>query len=452
MTPPTNQPVRSVFASVQLALLLLFLLAATSIIGTIIPQNNPPSFYIEKYGAQTARLFQLLDITDMYNSWWFLALLTLFAVNLVVCSLERIPGVIRTVRRDGLETAPDQLERQPCRQAVDLTAPVAEASQRAATLLRAHGWKPREAATADGRLLFAERGPWTRFGVYVVHLSILIILAGALVGSSTVASRLLRNPDFAFKGSVMLPEGESTGHILAFKSGRRIDLGFSLRCDAFAIEYYDNGMPKTYRSSVTVLEDGKPVRTAEIEVNRPLTHRGVTFYQSSYQAGREYVVSLEKRPDNLTRTAVVPPAREVAWPEAGVRYGIVNRENQGEVTRRLKIWFDDGQGEPALFWMPAGGETTLERPTGTYRLQARQLYATGLQATKDPGVWLVYGGCLLMLIGLYIAFFLSHRRVWVRVEPTAEGSRLLFAGTANKNRLAFEKKFAALVNDLDTHR
>ena len=452
MTPPTNQPVRSVFASVQLALLLLFLLAATSIIGTIIPQNNPPSFYIEKYGAQTARLFQLLDITDMYNSWWFLALLTLFAVNLVVCSLERIPGVIRTVRRDGLETPPDQLDRQPCRQVVDLTAPLAEASQRAATLLHRHGWKPREAAVADGRLLFAERGPWTRFGVYVVHLSILIILAGALVGSSTVASRLLRNPDFAFKGSVMLPEQESTGHILAFKSGRRIDLGFSLRCDAFAIEYYDNGMPKTYRSSVTVLEDGKPVRTAEIEVNRPLTHRGVTFYQSSYQAGREYIVSLAKQPDNLTRTAVIPPAREIAWPEAGVRYGIVNRENQGEVTRRLKIWFDDGQGEPALFWMPAGGETTLERPSGTYRLQARQLYATGLQATKDPGVWLVYGGCLLMLIGLYIAFFLSHRRVWVRVEPTAGGSRLLFAGTANKNRLAFEKKFAALVNDLDTHR
>ena len=452
MTPPTNQPVRSVFASVQLALLLLFLLAATSIIGTIIPQNNPPSFYIEKYGAQTARLFQLLDITDMYNSWWFLALLTLFAVNLVVCSLERIPGVIRTVRRDGLETAPDQLDRQPCRQAVDLTAPLAEASQRAATLLRAHGWKPREAATADGRLLFAERGPWTRFGVYVVHLSILIILAGALVGSSTVASRLLRNPDFAFKGSVMLPEQESTGHILAFKSGRRIDLGFSLRCDAFAIEYYDNGMPKTYRSSVTVLEDGKPVRTAEIEVNRPLTHRGVTFYQSSYQAGREYVVSLTKQPDNLSHTAVVPPAREIAWPETGVRYGIINRENQGEVTRRLKIWFADGQGEPAVFWVPAGEETTVERPTGTYRLQARQLYATGLQATRDPGVWLVYGGCLLMLIGLYIAFFLSHRRLWVRVEPAAQGSRLLFAGTANKNRVAFEKKFSDLVADLDTHR
>jgi hypothetical protein len=40
----------------------------------------------------------------------------------------------------------------------------------------------------------------------------------------------------------------------------------------------------------------------------------------------------------------------------------------------------------------------------------------------------------------------------VRIEPTAEGSRLLFAGTANKNRVAFEKKFNDLVADLDTHR
>ncbi|MDX9833846.1 MAG: cytochrome c biogenesis protein ResB [Desulfobulbus sp.] len=452
MTPPSNHPVRSFFASVQLALLLLFLLAATSIIGTIIPQNSPPSFYIEKFGAKTARLFQLLDITDMYNSWWFLALLTLFALNLVVCSLERLPGVIRTVRRDGLQTSPDQLSKQPFRQTMDIAAPVVEATRRAADLLRAHGWQPREATVADGRLLFAERGPWSRFGAYVVHLSILMILAGALVGSSSVASRVLRNPDFAFKGSAMLPEQESISHILAFKSGQRIDLGFSLRCDVFAIEYYPNGMPKTYRSSVTVLENGKPVRTADIEVNRPLTHRGVTFYQSSYQAGREYFITLTKQPDNLTQTAVIPPAREVSWPAAGVNYGIINRENQGEVTRRLKIWFSDGQGEPAVFWVPAGEETTLERPSGNYRIQARQLYATGLQAAKDPGVWLVYSGCLLMLVALYIAFFLSHRRVWVQVEPTGQTSRLLFAGTANKNRVAFEKKFAALVDDLENHR
>ena len=94
-----NNALFSLFASVQLALFLLFLLASTSIIGTLVPQNSPFDFYVERYGFKTARFFQLLDIPDMYNSWWFLGLLTLFALNLIVCSIERIPQVIRLIRR-----------------------------------------------------------------------------------------------------------------------------------------------------------------------------------------------------------------------------------------------------------------------------------------------------------------------------------------------------------------
>lgn len=77
MTIPKKNSFLSLFASVQLALFLIFFLAATSIIGTIIPQNSPHAFYIEKYGQKTAQFFQLLDIPDMYNSWWFLGLLAL---------------------------------------------------------------------------------------------------------------------------------------------------------------------------------------------------------------------------------------------------------------------------------------------------------------------------------------------------------------------------------------
>jgi cytochrome c biogenesis protein len=75
------------------------------------------------------------------------------------------------------------------------------------------------------------------------------------------------------------------------------------------------------------------------------------------------------------------------------------------------------------------------------------VYATGLQVAKDPGVWTVYAGCALMLIGLYVAFFLSHRRVWVYItrEEAADRCRILVCGGSSKNRIAFEKEFAALV-------
>lgn len=49
----------SLFASVQLALFLLFILAATSIIGTVIPQNNVFDFYVQRYGEKTAQFFHL---------------------------------------------------------------------------------------------------------------------------------------------------------------------------------------------------------------------------------------------------------------------------------------------------------------------------------------------------------------------------------------------------------
>jgi len=451
MTTTKKNASLGLFASVQLALFLLCLLASTSIIGTIVPQNNPAAFYVERYGAATARFFQLLDIPDMYNSWWFLGLLTLFAVNLIVCSADRIPQVIRLVRRDSLAIAPEQLEKFPLRSERHLVEDVPAAAARVTTLLRRHGWHARTAPLNPGLLCCAEKGKWSRFGVYVVHCSILVILAGALLGSSAVAHKVFRNPLFAFKGSVMLPEGERTAHIFAHKGGERLDLGFALRCDDFTIEYYGNGMPKTYRSTVTVFDGGAPVQTTDIEVNRPLTYKGVTFYQSSYQPFQEYRVALKKQDGSAATTARISAARQMDWPEGGVSYGIINRESQGEVTRRLKIWFTDNQGEPSVFWVNADQEAAIERPSGIYLLTIGQRYATGLQATKDPGVWLVYGGCLLMLVGLYIAFFLSHRRIYVYMQPDETGCHLLFAGDANKNKVGFENNFAQLINKLDSN-
>ncbi|MCL2790441.1 MAG: cytochrome c biogenesis protein ResB [Desulfobulbus sp.] len=449
MTTAKKNALFSLFASVQLALLLLFLLASTAIIGTIIPQNNPAAFYVERYGFKTARFFQLLDIQDMYNSWWFLGLLTLFAVNLIVCSAERIPQVIRLVRRNNLTVTPEQLAKFPLRSERHHSGNLAAVAAQAALVLKRHGWRAQAIPTESGQMYGAEKGKWSRFGVYLVHCSILVILAGTLLGSSAVAQKIFRDPLYAFKGSIMLPEEEATDHVLASKGGERLDLGFTLRCDDFAIEYYGNGMPKTYRSKVTVLEHGAPVQSAEIEVNRPLTYKGITFYQSNYQPLQDYQVVLKKQDKSAETTARIPVATQIDWLEGGISYGIINLERQGEVTRRLKIWFTDNQGEPSVFWVHVGQEAAIERPSGTYLLTIQQRYATGLQAAKDPGVWLVYSGCLLMLAGLYIAFFLSHRKVYVFIQPQATGCHLLFAGDANKNRVGFEKYFIKLINKLE---
>jgi cytochrome c biogenesis protein len=70
---------------------------------------------------------------------------------------------------------------------------------------------------------------------------------------------------------------------------------------------------------------------------------------------------------------------------------------------------------------------------------------TGLSVTKDPGVWVVWFGCGLMIFGLIVSFFFSHQRVWVRI-PKGPGGEIVLAGSANKNRVSFEKTFDELVD------
>ena len=69
MATKSKNPVWAFFASVKLALFLLILLASTSIIGTVVQQNQPAEQYVQQYGENMANLIQVLSIDDMYNSW-----------------------------------------------------------------------------------------------------------------------------------------------------------------------------------------------------------------------------------------------------------------------------------------------------------------------------------------------------------------------------------------------
>ena len=85
------------FASLNLTIVVLLSLAVTSIIGTLIPQNENPVDYFRTFGAFTYRLFDILDLFDMYHSWWFQFLILLLTVNIVVCSIDRLSSIWKII-------------------------------------------------------------------------------------------------------------------------------------------------------------------------------------------------------------------------------------------------------------------------------------------------------------------------------------------------------------------
>ena len=73
---------------------------------------------------------------------------------------------------------------------------------------------------------------------------------------------------------------------------------------------------------------------------------------------------------------------------------------------------------------------------------------TGLQVAKDPGVWIVYLGFIMLCVGPPIAFFGSHKKLWVRIQSRGSETVVLVAGSANRNRIGFERVFNKVVAEI----
>ncbi|CAK8719150.1 Cytochrome c biogenesis protein [Candidatus Electrothrix laxa] len=457
MASKSKNPIWAFLASVKLALLLIALLASTSIIGTVIEQNKPAEHYVEQWGENAAKVIQTLNLNDMYNSVWFLCLLGAFSLNLIICSLDRIPTVIKMVRKDNLATDPDRLPKMKLHKEEKLAGSLTTATEDVKKYLTRKGWKPDSRDKQYGTLFFSQKGARTRYGVYVVHLSILIILLGAVIGSSTVATKILGDREFAFKGGISLPETAQSDFIFSYADEKKIPLGFTVRCNYFNIDYYPGStMPKDYLSGLTIIDNGKEMLTTTIEVNKPLIYKGITFYQSSYnQLGSPIIKLRETTSGNVHVFPVDPQHYSVTnkWQE-GETDAMIRIQSarpiqtpDGRASTEMKIWMIDSDGPPSMFPLMYGTPVIIERPKAKYELSIGPHFATGLQVAKDPGVWWVYTGCALMLIGLYMAFFMSHRKIWAHVYEIDGQPMVLFAGHANKNSFGFAKTFSSLTND-----
>lgn len=433
------------FTSVKLALLTLIILAASSILGTLIKQGQSPEYYVQEFGHNLANVLAVLDIADMYSAWWFLTLLALFSVNLVACSLERLPLTWRIITRDNLDIDLRQLENMQPSWRCKCRLSSAAAAEQIQPLLAAAGWKnsQRREREADTLLLFSQQGAWTRLGVFAVHLGILVIIAGALIGKL-----------YGFKAYVFLPEGRSTTNVFLQGSAEPVPLGFELHCDKFeTLVYTSSGGIRGERSTLTVLDlEGKEVVQKSIVVNEPLSYQGITFYKANGHPLEEYFVVIRNQTTGAEQAFRVPAEREVNWPDTSVFFKVeeLQRDSDGVVHRARLSLTADTTSPPLDFWVADRSQKTVGLSGKEFTVSFRQLYTTLLLATKDPGVGVVSLGALLMVLGLLVCLGLSHRRIWLQIAPgTKRGCRILVSGASNKSLSAFEQRYQKLVERVE---
>jgi cytochrome c biogenesis protein len=85
----------------------------------------------------------------------------------------------------------------------------------------------------------------------------------------------------------------------------------------------------------------------------------------------------------------------------------------------------------------------IHQNPGPFEFRIREIqprYYSGLQVNRDPGVWVVWAGCFLMMAGFYMTFFMSHRRIWVRITERKGETLVEMMGSSHRNRTDFEKE------------
>jgi cytochrome c biogenesis protein len=448
-------------SSVKFGLILIGLLGAATIAGTLILQRPmAKEGQIEQiYAPQTIRLLDALGLFDVFHASWFLILLGLLGANIVLASLERFPQAWRYFSRPHREADEWFVRKLPVVREIPVgpLEPNLALATVAAAFRKMH-FRPHAPTLAKGKL-YVEKHRIARLAPYVVHSSLIIIFAGAIVDGV-----------WGFKGYVSLGPGTSVRSVdPSGSTGVSHPLPFTLRCEGAGMEQYADGSPKQYWTKLVVEEDGREVMRKRIHVNEPLTYKGIRFFQSGYgstgtPARVEVEASWLDSPKPAEKLTLKP--QEPVRLSDGTEIQLANfvpdfvlqgnrissrSDNPNNPAVQLALTRPDGSQVSVWFFAASPQMNYPSDPGIRFRLSEVEMgYFSGLQVAKQPGKGLIWGGCLILSLGLILALYMVHIRLWGVVTRNAKGQPvLLLGGQPNKYRHSFEEQFKKLADAVE---
>jgi len=438
------------FCSLRLTLANLLAFFLAMIAGTFVNPQNDSLTNIEKAFAGriwTLRAYRWFELYDLFHSWWFTLILTSLALNLIACSLERLPRIWYLVRFP--ERRLDHVT------GLRFKVPAAGSAMTAdgvAALLQRDGYKVQ---SSEG-YVFAERGRYARFGVWIVHISLLLILGGGVFGRLTAfegTANVSQNGGITTSFVQRNADGTQFRHRLVDQDGKH----FIVQCTDFRLKEFEPGRPKAFESDLVAYEDignnemGKELTRATITVNHPMHWGGLTFYQASYSQmdqGSRAKISIFDKLTGKSHEVMVASGETVTAAE-GLAYEFIGYDpdfgGMGPAVQVLRTQDKD----QSSFWVFSKNKEfdrrNREDRFGLSFDRLAPLYATGLQIARDPSVPMVYTGGFLLFFGIGIAFYTSHKRVWAQVRD----GKLALGGASHRNAEGFSAEFDKLVQELN---
>lgn len=440
------------FISMRTGLALILALAGLGLIGTLLAQapsglaGDPDAYAVwlesvrPKYGGWTT-VFDTLGLFSIFSSIWFRGITVLLMTSVLACSANRAPHLWKLTVHPRMRMSEGFFQHAPLSFATTVPAGPERAADVVAAALRARRFRTSVEADGDVVHLYADHNRWGPFGTVIAHLSLAVILLGALLGAT-----------FGFRDEgVAVPVG-STVEIGA-------GTGLSVEARRFSDSYYANGSPSDYASDLVVYRDGQQVGSATVRVNEPLRVGDMAFYQSYF--GAAAAMRITGADGRVLYDQGVPlewssndgrhVVGQIVLPEAG-RTIYVIAPASGEVDpeikpgqMRVELYETGSEGAPIAASVLTQGEQVDLGDLGMTFVRERQF--TGLIVARDPGVVFIWLGCFLLIAGTAMVFFFPSRRVWALIRGE-EGGSTVHVGAVIRHDVGFEAEFTRFSHEI----
>ena len=264
--------------SMRTAIVLLLMLAAGAVVGSLIPQipNSPQRVAAYQVDHPLwAKLWQAAGFFDVFGSWWFALITTLLFVSLVACLIPRSRAMIRAARAKPIHAR--ELDAFPAFAERRVALEPEAAAAKAATMLRRKHYRV-ELDAASGSVA-AEKGALREIGSLAFHWAFLLLLIAVIVGKGT-----------GYVGHATIVEGygwtdAQFNYDGDVRTGRFFGGDFSgtqIQLQNFQDDFRTSGIPMDFSSQMSLTAPDGTTEQADVRINHPVVFNGIRIYQFGF--------------------------------------------------------------------------------------------------------------------------------------------------------------------------
>jgi len=411
-------------ADLRFAIAILLIIASVSIIGTVIEQDQSIEVYKLNYPL-TNKIFGFLSwdiilkfgFDHVYKTWWFISCIFLFGISLLTCTiLQQLPG-LKISRRCQFFRTSKQFQR------LKIFTKLQNSNFHQ---LMFNIKETQYSVFQQKNIIYAYKGLIGRLAPIVVHLSMILILIGTIVGSLN-----------GFKAQEIIPKTETFHVQNILSNGQLISIPkVSTRINDFWITYTKQTTINQFYSDISILNSkGTEIDHKTIFVNSPGRYKGINYYQTDWN-----LIALRLQDNNseiyqypLLNLGNIQNKIWITWVP-----------NNNILTQGNIILIDNLQGYCSVY-------SEMGQFLGNFELNEEFnenlkitltdiLSSTGLQIKTDPGIPLIYTGFFFLMISTLISY-ISYSQIWI----IKEHEKMFIGGNTTRATFDFEIEFFKLI-------